>query len=192
MSYVSLEEFKLHIRNEIGGVDDAELQEALDSADEAINDYCGRTFTVAASATRLFVPSCEEVLFIDDATAITSVTDNGVVLAATEYQAEPVNGRSFSGQVTPYTMLRRFNNEWEEVLDGKATISIVATWGWAATPSRVTSAARILAKELVESRNQTGGYAQVGPDMAARALSHPKYRQMLDPLRRFDRVSGIA
>ena len=192
MSYVTLEEFKLHIRNELGGVDDVELQEALDSADEAINDYCGRTFTVASSGTRVFVPSGSPVLYIDDCTTVTSVTVDGAVLGASSYQKEPLNGRSFSGQTVPYTRLVHLSDYWSVITEGEATISIVATRGWAATPSRVTSAARILAKEIAETRNQLGGYQVIAPEVAARAVSHPKYRQMLDPLRRMDRVSGLA
>lgn len=191
MSYVTLAEFKVHLRNELGSVDDDELQECLDSADEAINDYCGRVFTVAASATRVYVPSNTPILYVDDLTAVTSVTVDGSVLTSTSYQLEPLNG-IVNGQARPYTRLVHLTDSWFESTPGKATISIVATFGWAATPNRVSTTAKLLAKEIAEVRNQVGGYTVVAPEIAARAISHPKYRQLLGPLRRMDRVGGIA
>lgn len=190
MSYVNLETFKVHIRSEIGGVDDDELQEALDSAHVAIDAYCGRSFSVAASSTRVYVPSGRETLYIDDCTAVSSVTVDG--LAVTAYQKQPLNNLA-GGRTVPYTHLVRLGDVWTlPNRDGEATISITASYGWAATPSAVLSACRILAKEIVETRNQSGGYTAIAPDLMARALSHPKYRQLLDPLRRYDRVGGIA
>lgn len=192
-SYVSLEEFKVHLRNELGGVDNDELQEALDSATEAINDHCGRTFTAAGSASaRVYVPTLTPTLFIDDATTVTAVTVDGSALASTDYQKEPLNGL-INGQTVPYTRLVRLGGyRWDSTTDNaKAVISVTATWGWSATPSRVVTACRILAKEIAETRNQAGGYVDLG-DVAARAISHPKYGQMLMRLQRMDRTMGVA
>lgn len=194
MSYVTLPDFRAYLRNEMAGVDDVDLQEALDSASEAINDHCARSFTVAGAASaRLYVPSDEEVLFIDDATTVTAVSVNGVALASTEYQKEPLNG-ILNGQSVPYTRLVRLGGyEWEpDIVDErKAIISVTATWGWSAVPSRVLTACKILAKEIAEARNQVGGYVDLG-EVAARAVSHPKYGQMLYRLQRVDRTVGIA
>lgn len=189
MSYVTLEELKVHLRNELGSVDDDELQGCLDSASSSIDAYCGRTFGVAASATRIYVPSGLSSLYIDDCTAVTSVTVDGTALASTDYQKEPLNATADN---RPFTRLVRLGTVWPCPYDGEATISIVATFGWAATPAGVKAACRILAKEIAETRNQVGGYTTIAPDLMARALSHPKYRQLLDPLRRMDRVGGIA
>ena len=192
MSYVTLQEFKVHLRTELGGVDDDELQECLDSADASINDYCGRTFSVAGnSATRVYAPLGGPVLFIDDATTVTAVTVDGTALASTYWQKEPLNGY-VNGQVRPYTRLVRLGSVWPRPSDGEAVVSVTGTFGWAAVPSRVTSTAKILAKEIAETRNQLGGYQVIAPEVAARAISHPKYRQLLDPLRRMDRVGGFA
>lgn len=193
MSYVTLEQFKVHLRNELGSVDDDELQECLDAADEAINDFCGRTFSVASvtATARVFVPSGLYALMIDDATTVTAVSVDGTSLDSAYWQKEPLNG-ILNGQTVPYTRLVRLGTTWPAPCDGEATISVTGTWGWAATPNRVTAAAKILAKEIAETRNQMGGYTVVAPELAARAISHPKYRQMLERLQRYDRVGGIA
>ena len=193
-SYVDLATFKSYLRHELSGLDDVDLQDALDAATEAINDHCGRTFTVAGSGSaRVYVPTCTPVLFIDDATTVTAVTVDGASLtASTDYQKEPLNNL-INGQTVPFTRLVRLGGHvWDSTTDNlKAAISVTATWGWAAVPSRVTQACRILAKEIAEARNQVGGYVDMG-EIAARAVSHPKYGQLLMRLQRMDRTAGIA
>ena len=189
-AYVTLPEFKAYLRNELAAADDVDLLEALNSASEAIDGYCGRSFVVASgSSARVYVPTETTALFIDDCTAVSSVVVDGTTLSSSDYQKEPLNG-IVNGQSVPYTRLRRVGSLWYVTFPGQATVSVTGTWGWSATPSRVLTACKILAKEIAETRNQVGGYVALG-DMAARAITHPKYRQMLDRLRRMDRVGGL-
>jgi len=193
-AYVTLSEFKSYLRNELSAVDDIDLTEALTSASDAIGDYCGRTFTAAGTAAtaRVYVPTWDTELYIDDATTVTAVSVSGTALAATAFQKEPLNAL-VNGQASPYTKLVRLGGEmWSgNAYDDEAVVSVTATWGWPAVPSRVVSATKILAKEIAETRNQMGGYVSFG-DMAARAVTHPKYRQMLDRLQRYDRTVGVG
>lgn len=191
MAYVALEEFKVYVRSEIGTIDDGDMAAVLSSAEDAVDDYCGRSFDVAGSGSaRVYVPTGTNALYIHDATTITSVVDDGTTLTSgTDYQKEPINGLVGAMSV-PYYRLRRLSGSWDGDGD-EATISVTATWGWTATPERVKQATKMLAKELLEARNNKSGYVELG-DMAARALTHPKFAMLLDRLRRYDVVGGFA
>lgn len=191
MSYVGLEEFKAYVRSEIGAVDDGDLAAVLASAEDAVDDHCGRSFAVAGDGSaRVYVPTGTDALYIHDATTITSVVDDGTTLTSgTDYQKEPLN--SLVGALSvPYYRLRRLGGSWDGD-SNEATVTVTATWGWSATPERVKQATKMLAKELLEARNNKSGYVELG-DMAARALTHPKFAMLLDRLRRMDVVGGVA
>lgn len=190
MAYVTLEQFKLYVRSEIGAIDDDDLTAVLTSAEDAVDSYCGRSFDVAGSGSaRVYVPTGTDVLYIHDATTVTAVTDDGATLTSgTDFQKEPLNGLVGAMSV-PFYRLRRLENVWSGTHE--ATISVTATWGWSATPERVKQATKMLAKELLEARNNKSGYVELG-DMAARALTHPKFAMLLDRLRRVDMTTGIA
>ena len=175
---VSLDEFKQYISNQQDTSDDTDLTVALNGAHRAAENYCQRSFAPAASAAaQLFKGNDARVLSIFDCTTVTAVTVNGT--AVTDFVAEPTNGKSWTQQARPYTQLLRNAAYWPSLL-GQANISVTATWGWSAVPDEVKSAVRILAKDQLLERQNSGTFLVVGE---AKAL--------LDPLRRAE-AWGIA
>ena len=82
MSNLSVATFKTWKRVEVS-TDDTVIQAAIDSAEEAINQHCNRTFAPAGSATaRVFASGSarSSVIEIHDCTTVTSVSDAGNTL----------------------------------------------------------------------------------------------------------------
>lgn len=183
--YVTLADFKTWLRNELGTTDDAMLQLGLDAAEVAVNEHCGRNFNAASTASaRLFRPESLRLVTIDDCTTVTSVVENGATVAASGYQLEPLNGRRPSGLDVPFDRIRRIYGDWymdgaDEV--GRATISVTATWGWAATPPPVIEATKILAKDIISQRDTRNGVAAFGEFGSLRVRLNPYVEQLLAP-----------
>ena len=138
-------------------------EEAINAAEEIIDNACGRKFVVASASTaRVYMPSCGAVLFIDDCTAIASVVANGATLTAgTDYQAEPLNNLSYGGETVPFFALRRLGyycRRWDNYygVPNLANITVTATWGWAAIPVMVKESCKIIARDVLSQRDTTG------------------------------------
>lgn len=181
--YVTVDQFKDYARNEIVSSDNDVLQSALDAAEEAINGMCQRSFAVAgASSARSYSPVAwgTLVLPIHDCTTISSVVEYGSTLPTANWVAEPYTV-SWAGSQKPYTQIRRYMTPW--LYDyGKPQIVVTATWGWAQTPKRVVEATKILAKDIYEQRNITGGVQGFGDFGAIRVRENPMVFSLLSKL----------
>lgn len=151
--YLTVAEEKTYLRSEIT-VDDTLIEQAINSAETIIDNACQRRFEVASSSTaRVFIPSGSTVQIINDCTVIASVVDNGTTLVNNvDYQREPLNGLSATGETWPYYRLRRLNGWWYSSTN-TATITVTATWGWAAIPPQVKESCKIITKDLLEMRD---------------------------------------
>jgi hypothetical protein len=70
------------------------------------------------------------------------------------------------------------------VWNGKASVSVTATWGWATTPAPAIEAVKILAKDILHQRDNRSGVAGFGEFGAVRVRQNPYVAMLLDPLRR--------
>lgn len=184
MAIVTLADLKSYARNELGTADDTAIQAALDAAHWSAYDYCGRQFEVAGAASaRTFVPMSWQIVEIDDCTTISSVVNNGTTVAASTYQAEPVGNRSDSSQTVPFTMLRSLSGAWY-CWNGQASVTVTATWGWAAAPPAAIEAVKILARDILHQRDNRSGVAGFSEFGAVRVRQNPYVAMLLDPLRR--------
>lgn len=195
MAYITVAEMQRWLRNERGADDHDLISEALDAATQAIDEFCQRSFAVAGSAAaRVYVPTGTDILPIYDATTVTAVTEDDTTLATTYWQAEPLNNLDGAGNTTPFTRLRRIDGGvWaqESAYPGKASISVTATWGWAATPAVVKAACRSIAKDIISEQDVRNGLVSFG-DFAARAITNGPVQSRLSPLRRGDKAWGLA
>lgn len=186
-SYVALNEFQDYARNELAGSDDIIQQTCLDAAEQMINEFCARSFTVASvtATARTYTPISPwtDVLRIHDCIAVSSVVEDGATVATVDYQLEPLNNFAWSGATIPYEQIRRPNNIWYWD-GGKATVTVTARWGWASTPDAVKSATLIIAKDVYQQRNTTSGVAGFGEFGAIRVRMNPLALNLLAPYRR--------
>ena len=192
-AYVTLATFKSYIENKrTGTANDDRLQAALDAAHRGIDDFLGRTMSVAGSASaRSYAPDGDELLTIHDCTTITSVTENGLTLTANvDYQAEPLNGITETGATWPYWQLRRLNGYgWytNPPTYGAVTVSVNAAWGWAAIPYPVVEACKMLAKDIAAARELRGDVAGFGEYGVVRIRQNTQINGLLAPYRKTPR-----
>lgn len=192
MSIVDLEAFRGYYRTGIAS-DDPFALSAIAAAESAIQEECQRSFAVAGTAAaRTYVPRpCSGVLRIHDCTTVTSVVENSTTLTvAVDYQKEPVQTVSWSGETRPYEQLRRLSGPWYSYL-GTGTVVVTATWGWLAIPPAITEATMIMAKDIYDSRDVKFGIAAVTDFGPSRVRENPKVQQLLAPYKRVESF-GIA
>jgi len=193
MSNLDIDVFKAWKRVETS-ISDASVQAAIDTAEEAIDQHCGRTFVVAgAAAARVFRAPNDRCSVIDiyDCTTVTAVTDNGSTISASNYQLEPLNGLSTWGETVPYTAIRLLGGGvWSYEYD-KATISITATWGWSAMPARYTEAVKILTADILDNRDIRNGVIGFTDYAGIRVRENPVVSSLLSKFVRA-RAFGVA
>ena len=160
--YVTVAEFKDYCRTEIPVADDVLMSEALDTAEAMLDNACGRRFQIASgSSARLYIPDGTTLLAIDDCTSVTSVVENDAVIPAISYQLEPLNNLSQAGATVPYDTIRRLSDLPWYTDSGRATVSVTATWGWAAIPAPIKQACMILGKDIASNRDVRFGLVAV-------------------------------
>jgi hypothetical protein len=147
---------------------------------------------VPATSTLLAGPSSQGraedtglyVLRIHDCTTVTAVTESGANVGTSDYQAEPVTV-SWAGLSEPFTQLRRYWTCWRYD-EGFARISVTGTWGWTATPSAVVEATKIIAKDIIQQRNNNSGVAGFGEFGAVRVRMNAIAIDLLTPYQRVE------
>lgn len=200
MSYATLAQVKASLG--IGTADTASdtlLNAALAAAEDMIDGYAGRSFGTAGTAatTRVYATTVADLVFIDDATAITLVeTDPGLdgtwqdQWASNDWQAEPLNGL-VGGRVRPYTSLRAVG-DYLFPITHEATVRVTARWGWAAVPSQITQATILQAARLFKRADSPLGVAGFG-DMGAVRVSRyldPDVELLVAPFRTGSNAAG--
>ena len=192
--YLSVLELKDYARSEIPTVDDTFIEAACDSAENFMDQACARRFVVATSATaRVFMPLSGGLLRIHDCTTVTLVVNDGTTLTAADYQLEPLNGLTWSGESRPYDQIRLTSGTtWDRDSYGEATISVTATWGWVAIPERVKHAALIVARDILLVRDAVKlGLVDISPVGGVGARLDPTVRDTVNHYRRVESW-GIA
>lgn len=157
--YITLEEQKAWMRNDIPVDDDDWVSDALDAATQWLDNELGRRVELATgtSSARVFVPNGTPLLQIDDCVSVASVTENGMAVPASAYQLEPLNGRGVAGEPLPYNLVRRLSDATWYTDYGRATVSISADWGWASIPALIRESCKIVAKDIYANRSVTFG-----------------------------------
>jgi len=141
--------------------DVAEYTAAILTAEQQLDIACQRRFEVAGNAAaRTYRPHRgSNVLWLDDFVTLTSLVENGVTLVSgTDFVLEPLNNLTAAGETRPYDRAIRYSGNW--YTDGpKTTVTVTATFGWAAIPPGAVTACKVLAKAILEGRDIRFGLA---------------------------------
>lgn len=156
---VELPEFKAYVHDASKGINDSTLQGYLTAAIQGFADATQRRLTivdVSTVATDWRVPDdqiFDYILRIPDCISVTSVTENGGVLSATQYQLEPMNAMALNGQAQPYEQIRRLGICWYRDPWRASKITVNAKWGCTAFPPGIAQAIKVLGKELCNNQD---------------------------------------
>jgi uncharacterized protein (DUF427 family) len=181
--------------NITSGAQDRALMLALDSASQAIEQWCGRQFTADTTATaRLFEASSGWYCPVDDISTTTDLViatdenDDGTyetVWSVSGYTLEPLNGR-VDGQAWPYTRIRAVGDFLFPMTNLRPSVQVTACWGWpGGVPSAIEQACLIQASMVFKSLDAPFGVAGFG-DIGALRLTrtlHPTAVMLADPYR---------
>lgn len=196
--YASLNDLKIALRIQ-DAVDDSLLEVALESASRMVDEYTMRNFYNAGTATRIFVPTDDDCVAIDDAVSISSIAVSTLlnktydqVWETKDYQLEPLNNVVDGLSGWPYTRIRAVG-VWEFPYDEDdeiATVQVTGVWGWSAVPTPVKQATIIQAMRIfkrldsplgVISSPDTGYFrvsSRIDPDVAMLLNSYRKTRHL--------------
>jgi hypothetical protein len=170
-------------------LDDALLENAIESASRQIDGHCERVF-YNGTATRVYAPNDNYVTETDDIVSITNFMTSSdgsgfdTTWTATDYQLEPLNGIA-GGIATPATQVRAVGNFVFPVIGKEATVQITGTFGWSAVPSAIKQATLILSQRQFKRYDSPLGVAGFG-DLGAVRVSRidPDVASLIAPYRR--------
>lgn len=161
--YVTLAEMRNYLKMGVGqptNLDD-DIEDAVASATEEVNLFCGRQFNRSETATaRHYYPDTFTSLPVDDFwTTDGLVVETGVSGLWAEVDAGglvpyPLDG-VMDGQIGwPYTELRlgggygsQFNYVPRRYRNTSSLVRVTAKWGWEAVPASVKQATKIVAAQ---------------------------------------------
>lgn len=155
---VTLAQFKEYVRDEANGVNDSLLQSYLTASIQGFGFLTQRVMVLVdvsstASDWLLAADPCSSVLAIPDCATLVSITENGALVAATSYQAEPVNQRHpYTMEYRPYDSVRRLRSYWYSDY-GRAAITANGKWGSTSFPNYVVEAIKVLGKEICNNQD---------------------------------------
>lgn len=165
------------------GIDDSDddtlLQAAIDSAQIAVNAWCGRSFEVNTNATaRVFYTPDPYIAYVDDFQSSSGLIvqsdmgDTGTYdttwTATTDYTLEPNNNYSDGVTGWPYYKICAVGSRYFPTGSmgsrRRPRLQVVAKWGWAAIPAAVVEATYIKAARLFRRKDapETSGGFEAG------------------------------
>lgn len=156
MAYIEAAELKDALNVELDDPrEDVLLDIAIAAAEEAIDDFCHRTFLVGGPvSTRTFdaVPH-SSLLFVDDIASETGLSIEQGGLTVADCSQWP---RNAIGKGKP---IMGFHRGGRAAWSSAAPVSVTAQWGWPTVPAGVKQAMVILAVRLFKRKESPEGVA---------------------------------
>jgi hypothetical protein len=167
-NYVALSELKSAL-GITGSTDDDFLNLAINAAEEAIDDLCGRVFTAAGAASARTYRAQPYLAVTDDISTLTGLvvkTDTSgdgafdTTWSSSDYQVEPLN--SLAKGRAAFNLRAVGNYLFPVYGDGLVSVEITAKWGWPSVPNAVKQAALMYSSRLYGRKASVMGVIGVG------------------------------
>jgi hypothetical protein len=143
--------------------EDAYIEDAIDAAEDEINEYCNRTFVADGSATaRVYQPSTNVLVYTDDFYTTTSLvvkqddSNDGTYGTTLTITSDFI----VVGNSAPFNCIRSVSSPFPRYTSNRPTVQVTAKWGYkTAVPAAVAQAALILSARLFQRRSSPLGIA---------------------------------
>jgi hypothetical protein len=170
-AYCSLADVKAALRI-TDTIDDALLENSINSASRMIDQYCNRYFySGSPGEVRYYQANDGFMCWIDDAQAITEIKTSSTdplifdtTWQAGDYQLLNPNQRA-NGAYSPYTAITATDNYLFPVWADMALVKVTGQFGWATVPEPIKFACIIQASRLfkrLESPLGVAGVSDIG------------------------------
>lgn len=188
--YATLAELKARL-NITDTSEDTILEAVIEAASRSIDSETGRVF-YAASETRYYTAEDYTVLFVDDLLEVTSLKSDinadrvyETEWTTTDYDLEPYNARSATGEKVPYTRVRLAPYSTRSFPTVRKGVEIVGSWGYCATgshPKAINEACLLMAARLFKRKDAPFGVL-ANPEFGAINLPRldPDVRLLIRP-----------
>lgn len=167
-AYITLAEMKSAL-DITDNVDDTQLELAINTGSRDIDQFCGRNFYNNGTATRVFAATDNICTDIDDLISLTTLETSGnadgvfdQTWTSTDYQLEPLNGRTGGLTGWPYTRIRAVSDVLFPMYQNRATVRVTGVWGWSAVPSAIKTATLLQSIRLFKRPDAPYGIAGFG------------------------------
>lgn len=184
---------------------DAVVSAAVNAANQAVVQWCGRDFDKVADGAetaRVFRPNTGCYAAVDDFWSTTNLvvkTDDGddgtyeTTWASTDYQLEPLNQRE-NGITVPYDTIVAVAGRSFPTCNRRPSLQVTAAWGWTAVPGAVFEAALIKAARLFHRKDSPQGVAGMDQFGAVRISKSedPDVVSLLAPFRRVENILMVG
>ena len=175
--------------------EDAYIEDAIDAAEDEINNFCDRTFVADGSATaRVYQPSTNVLVYTDDFYTTTSLvvkqddSNDGTYGTTLTITSDFI----VVGNSAPFNCIRSVSSPFPRYTSNRPTVQVTAKWGYkTAVPAAVAQAALILSARLFQRRSSPlGVMAGVVNDFGPSRVSRidPDIQRLLAGYRRI----GVA
>lgn len=200
--YCTLAQLKAELGIATGDTDDdTVLEDSVEAASRAIDDWCGRRFYADGSdTTRYFTPTGRDAVHLHGApTSVDLVSVTSVTVDLTgngSYDETWVDGtdfvlgpRSASAEGWPFTRLQLLSSGSAVVPVGVPdSVKVVGTFGWSTTPEPVGRATIALASQIYKQLREAP-FGQASFDLEGGVLRMSRYlpgnvEMMVRPYRR--------
>jgi hypothetical protein len=163
--YLTLDELKRYLSMQDDSRFDTDLQDAINSVTEEIEQTCNRQFNKATTATaREFVADAAGFVSVDDfwdAAGLVVETGTGYTTTwtiGTDFYLYPLNGVVDGQPGWPYWKIKVSPTGGRSFVRGQK-VRVTAKWGWAAVPDAVKQAAKIKAGSTFQIKDAPFGVA---------------------------------
>ena len=141
--------------------EDAYIEDAIDAAEDEINNFCDRTFVADGSATaRVYQPSTNVLVYTDDFYTTTSLvvkqddSNDGTYGTTLTITSDFI----VVGNAAPFNCIRSVSSPFPRYTSNCPTVQVTAKWGYkTAVPAAVAQAALILSARLFQRRSSPLG-----------------------------------
>lgn len=196
-AYITVDDLVEHLSSmgEPVGAEIGLVERVLNAVSRKIDQHCDRRFYVDSEATaRTYAAEDWDVVYVDDISTTTGLvvktdtSDNGTfdtTWSASDYELEPVNARSSSGEAWPYTAIRAVDARWFPAGNRRSSVEVTATWGWPAVPDAIAEACLLMSARIYRRRQSPEGvigFGDFGPIRVSRI--DPDVAMLLDPYRK--------